>query len=62
MTRSIDELVADLSSPDGVVRDQALGMLVSYGTRATAALLPLLDSDDRELRARAARALGHIAD
>lgn len=62
MTRSIDELVADLSSPDGVVRDQALGMLVSYGTRATAALLPLLDGNDGPLRARAARALGHIAD
>jgi hypothetical protein len=62
VTRTIDELVADLSSTDGIVRDQALGMLVSYSRRATAALLQLLDSDDRELRARASRGLSYIAD
>jgi HEAT repeat protein len=62
MTRTVDELIADLSSPDGILRDQALGMLVSYGRRATAALLALLDSDDRELRARASAGLGEIAD
>lgn len=62
MTRTVDELVSDLSSGDAIARDQALGMLVSYGTRATAALLPLLDSDDDALRAQASRALSHIAD
>lgn len=62
MTRTVDELVADLASSDAVLRDQSLGMLVSYGPRATAALLPLLDSDDAELRARAARGLAYIAD
>lgn len=62
MTRSVEECVADLSSPDGITRDQALAMLVSYGTRATAALLPLLDGDDPELRARAASGLAYIAD
>ncbi len=62
MTRTIDQLVADLSSPDDIVRNQALGMLVSYGRRSTAALLALLDSDDRDLRARAVRGLAHIAD
>lgn len=60
MTRTVAEAVSDLSSPDSIVRDQALGLLVSYGTRATAALLPLLDDD--ALRPRAARALGYIAD
>jgi HEAT repeat protein len=62
MTRTVDELVADLSSADSVSIDQALGLLASYGTRATAALLPLLDHDDAELRVRAARALAQIAD
>jgi hypothetical protein len=62
VTRTVDEAVADLSSPDGIVRDQAIALLVSYGPRATAALLPLLDGDDDELRARAARALAYIAD
>ncbi len=62
MTRTVDELLADLSSPDGVVRDQALGALVSYGRRSTAALVPLLDSDDAELRAQASRGLSYIAD
>ena len=62
MTRTVDEAVADLSSPSGVVRDPALAMLVSYGTRATAALLPLVDGTDPALRALAARALGYIAD
>jgi HEAT repeat protein len=62
VSRTVEELAADLSSPDAIVRDQALGMLVSYGHRATAALLPLLDSDDRALRALASRALAHIAD
>lgn len=62
MTKTVDELVADLSSPDGVLRGQAVGTLVSYGRRATAALVPLLDSEDGELRARASRALGEIAD
>lgn len=60
MTRTVAEAVSDLSSPDSIVRDQALGLLVSYGTRATAALVPLLDDD--ALRPRAARALGYIAD
>jgi HEAT repeat protein len=60
MTRTVAEAVSDLASADPVVRDQALGLLVSYGTRATAALLPLLDDD--ALRPYAARALGYIAD
>ena len=62
MTRTIDEAITDLSSPNGIVGDQAIAVLVSYGTRATAALLPLLDGTDATLRARAARALGYIAD
>ena len=62
MTRTVDEAVADLASPDAIVRDQTIALLVSYGTRATAALLPLLDGADAELRARAARALAYIAD
>jgi HEAT repeat protein len=62
VTRTVDEAVADLSSPDAIVRDQTIALLVSYGTRATGALLPLLDGSDSELRARAARALGYIAD
>lgn len=62
MTRTIDEAIADLSTPDGILRDQTIGLLVSYGPRATAALLPLLDSEDLELRSRAARVLGYIAD
>jgi HEAT repeat protein len=60
MTRTVAEAVSDLSSPDSVTRNRALGLLVSYGTRATAALLPLLDDD--ALRPLAARALGYIAD
>jgi HEAT repeat protein len=62
VTRTVDEAVADLSSSDAIVRDQTIALLVSYGTRATAALLPLLDGTDPELRARAARALAYIAD
>jgi HEAT repeat protein len=62
MTRTVEEAVAELSTPDGVLRDQLIALLVSYGTRATAALLPLLDRDDLELRARATRALAYIAD
>ena len=62
MTRTVNEAIADLSSPDGIVRDQTIALLISYGSRATAALLPLLDTDDVELRARAARTLAYIAD
>lgn len=35
---------------------------MSYGQRATAALVPLLDSEDPELRALASRGLAQIAD
>jgi HEAT repeat protein len=59
---TVDELVLQLSSPDGMLRTQALGMLASYGQRATGALLQLLDSYDVELRARASQALAYIAD
>ncbi|TMQ08157.1 MAG: hypothetical protein E6J90_41285 [Deltaproteobacteria bacterium] len=62
MTRTVEEAVADLASPDAIVRDQALGLVVSYGRRATAALLPLVDGQDPALRARAVRGLGEIAD
>lgn len=62
MIRTVDEAIADLSTPDGILRDQTIALLVSYGTRATAALVPLLDSDNLELRARAARVLGYVAD
>lgn len=62
MTRTVEEAVAELNTPDGILRDQLVALLVSYGTRATAALVPLLDSDDPELRRRAVRALAYIAD
>jgi HEAT repeat protein len=60
MTRTVDQAVSDLSSSDSIVRDQTIALLVSYGTRATAAVLPLLDDD--ALRPRAARVLGYIGD
>ena len=59
---TIQALVVDLASKDGVVRVRARESLVSIGSKAVAALSLTLKSQDQGQRWEAAKALGQIGD
>lgn len=62
MSSPVEELAAQLSSPDPNERALALAGLVMKGADASPALTKLLESPDEDLRARAAQGLAEIAD
>jgi HEAT repeat protein len=59
---SLDELAAQLSSPEFNTRALALAELVRQGKAATPVLMEALNSSDDVLRVLGARGLGEIAD
>jgi hypothetical protein len=59
---SVEDLVANLWSPDGVVRQHARRDLVTIGQPAVPALIEALSAGDQYVRWEAAKALGQIAD
>jgi HEAT repeat protein len=58
----IDALIADLSSHDGAVRQQARKSLVAMGSRSVVSLLQLLEDPKHQVRWEAAKALSDISD
>ncbi len=58
----IDELVRDLGSADGMVRQRARETLVDLASPAVTSLVRLLKDPRNQVRWEAARALGDIAD
>jgi HEAT repeat protein len=60
--RAVDQLIADLYSPDESIRDKAIAELVKNGRFAITPLLEALRDADAQARTSAAIALGQIAD
>lgn len=59
---TLDRLVADLRSEDGMVRERARNSLVAMRHDAVVRLIPLLADDHEHVRWEAAKALGAIVD
>ncbi len=59
---TIDSLIGDLASKDGLVRESARASLVAVGRPAVDPLIKLLADQHRQVRWEAAKALSQIAD
>jgi HEAT repeat protein len=60
LSRSVETLISSLSSQDGATRQAAREALVAMGQASVWWLIPLLESDDSQVRWEAAKALGEI--
>jgi HEAT repeat protein len=61
-SETVEALIGDLASKDGVARVRARQALVSIGSKAVTALSGILKSPDQGQRWEAAKALGQIGD